>query len=243
MIYFLIPVFNESDNIPLLAESIINSLPSEDKYYVFVDDCSTDNTIETIKKYFIGQRLQLVTKEVNGGPGDSFNKGFDWILDNSTSITDTIVTMEGDNTSDINILPKMYTISQLGYDLVLASVYAQGGGFNKTSFFRRLISVLANSMIRFIFDLKVLTLSSFYRVYSISLIRRIKEKDKVLITEKGFISMVEVLLKAIRTDAKIIEVPMLLDMSRRKGKSKMKTFKTALSYMVFLLKDIQKKKA
>jgi len=242
MIYFLIPVFNEADNIPLLAESIVNSLPSEEKYYVFVDDCSTDSTIETIKKYFAGQRLQLITKEINGGPGDSFNKGFDWILDNSPSITDSIVTMEGDNTSDINILPKMYTISQLGYDLVLASVYAQGGGFNKTSFFRRLISVLANSIIRFIFDLKVLTLSSFYRIYSVALVIKIKDKNKVLISEKGFISMVELLLKAIRADARIIEVPMLLDMSKRKGKSKMKTFKTAFSYIVFLLNDVSKRK-
>ena len=241
MIYFLIPVFNEADNIPLLAKSIINSLPLEEKYYVFVDDCSTDNTIETIKKYFTGQHLQLITKETNGGPGDSFNKGFDWILGSSASLTDTIVTMEGDNTSDINILSKMYTISLLGYDLVLASVYAQGGGFNKTLFFRRLISVLANSMIRFIFDLKVLTLSSFYRIYSVALIRKIKDNNKVLIYEKGFISMVELLLKAIRADAKIIEVPMLLDMSKRKGKSKMKTFKTFLSYVVFLIKDISKR--
>ena len=50
--------------------------------------------------------------------------------------------------------------------------------------------------------------------------------------------MVEVLLKAIRADAKIIEVPMRLDASKRKGKSKMKTFKTALSYLFFLLKDL-----
>ncbi|HTA81410.1 MAG TPA: glycosyltransferase [Bacteroidia bacterium] len=242
MIYFLIPVFNEADNIPLLAESVINILPSEDKHYIFVDDCSTDNTIEVIKKYFAGKLLQVITKEINGGPGDSFNKGFEWILQTSSSDADIVVTMEGDNTSDIKILPTMTTLSGLGYDLVLASVYAQGGGFNKTSFFRRLISVVANTAIRFIFDLKVLTLSSFYRVYSVDLLRKIKKEHPVLIQEKGFISMVELLLKAIRAGAKIIEVPMLLDMTKRKGKSKMKTFKTTFSYLKFLINDLSRKR-
>ena len=176
MIYFLIPVYNEADNIPLLAKNTIEALPSENKFFVFVDDCSTDSTIETIKKYYSGYGLQVITKEVNGGPGDSFNRGFEWILNHSDSADDIVVTMEGDNTSDIGILSTMIILSRLNYDLVLASVYAQGGGFNKTSFFRRLTSVIANTTIRFIFDLKVLTLSSFYRVFSIKILRDNKRK-------------------------------------------------------------------
>ena len=242
MIYFLIPVFNEADNIPLLTDTITNCLPGEDKYFVFVDDCSTDDTITVIKKHFEGKQLEVITKQVNGGPGDSFNKGLEWILANFKSDKDIVVTLEGDNTSDIGILFTMLTLSRLGYDLVLASVYAQGGGFRQTSFFRRLISVVANTAIRFIFDLKVLTLSSFYRVFSINLLKKIKEKNGVLIEEKGFISMVEILLKAIRADARIIEVPMHLDSSKRKGKSKMKTFKTSMSYLTFLINDLKKKR-
>src|ERR1700722_9880248 len=107
MIYFLIPVFNETDNIALLADSITNCLPGESKFFVFVDDCSTDNTIAVINKHFADKSLQIITKEANGGPGDSFNKGFDWILNHSASADDIVVTLEGDNTSDIAILPTM----------------------------------------------------------------------------------------------------------------------------------------
>ena len=46
--------------------------------------------------------------------------------------------------------------------------------------------------------------------------------------------MVEILIKAIKLEAKIIEVPMLLNSENRKGKSKMKIFKTILSYLRFL---------
>jgi dolichol-phosphate mannosyltransferase len=242
MIYFLIPVYNESENIPLLSKNTIEILPTEDKFFVFVDDCSTDGTPDTIRKYYEGKQLQIITKETNGGPGDSFNKGFEWILNHSTSPKDIIVTLEGDNTSDVNILPTMIALNRFDYSLVLASVYAQGGGFEKTSFFRKFISFIANTAMRFIFDLKVLTMSSFYRVYSVSLLRELKKKYGVIITEKGFISMVEVLLKAIRTGAKIIEVPMRLDMTSRKGKSKMKTFKTMISYGKFFLKGLSDRK-
>ncbi|MGP8215897.1 MAG: glycosyltransferase family 2 protein [Bacteroidia bacterium] len=240
MIYILIPVFNEAENIPLLAQNLIESLPGEHKYYVFVDDCSTDRTIALIQKHFDGKPLQIITKTANGGPGDSFNKGFDWILSHSTSSSDLVVTMEGDNTSDIGILFTMLTLSRLGFDLILASIYAQGGYFRRTSFLRKSLSALANAIIRLIFDLKVLTLSSFYRIYSVPLLAKIKEKHTVIITEKGYISMVEVLLRAIRVNARIIEVPMILDSSKRKGSSKMKIIKTTKNYIFFLLKNIRR---
>jgi glycosyltransferase involved in cell wall biosynthesis len=237
MIYFLIPVFNEADNIPLLADTITTCLPGEDKHFVFVDNCSTDDTVSFIKKHYGNSRLEIITKQINGGPGDSFNKGFEWILTNSTLPDGIVVTLEGDNTSDISILPTMVTLSRLGYNMVLASVYAQGGGFDKTSSFRKITSLVANLLVRFVFNIKVLTLSSFYRVYAIELLKKIKAENKVLIEEKGFISMVELLVKAIHAKAKIIEVPMLLDSSKRKGKSKMKAVKNMFSYIHFLIKS------
>lgn len=237
MIYFLIPVFNEVDNMPLLAENLTSCLPGEERHFVFVDDCSTDGTVDAIKKLFNKFPLQVITKQANGGPGDSFNKGFEWILSNSKSDSDIIVTLEGDNTSDIGILFTMITLSRLNYNLVLASVYAQGGGFDKTSFFRKIASLVANLMVRFVFNIQVLTLSSFYRVYHVSLLRKIKSENGIIIKESGFISMVEVLIKAIRAKASIIEVPMLLDSSKRKGKSKMKTMQNMVRYLQFLIKS------
>ena len=143
--------------------------------------------------------------------------------------------MEGDNTSDISILPHMIKISEMGYDLVLASAYAQGGGFEKTSLIRKIISFFANMLFRAFFNIKVLTLSSFYRVYKITLIKSIKIAYGSIIREKGFICMLEILIKAIHVHAKIIEVPMLLKSDQRKGKSKMKLITNTLSYLRFLL--------
>jgi len=235
-LYFLIPVYNESDNLNLLSRSLISALPATDKFYLFVDDCSGDDTIIKIKNLFGKVPHHVITKEKNSGPGDSFNLGFRWILENSVNNDDAIVTLEADNTSDIGILPVMTTLSTLGYDLVLASVYAQGGGFDRSSFFRKLISFSANFFLRFAFNIKVQTLSSFYRVYHVSLIRKISSNYEKVISEKGFVCMFEILLKTVRAGASIIEVPMILRSANRKGSSKMKILRTMYQYIRYSLK-------
>lgn len=236
MIYFLIPVYNEAENLEQLCKSLCNQLPEQEKFYVFSDDGSKDNSQQKIKQSLTTGSYIILGDGSNNGPGNAFNIGFDWILQNSKD-NDFIVSLESDNTSDLNILPVMIKNAEMGFDLVLASVYAQGGGFDKTSFLRRVASLGANLLLRFAFDLKVLTLSSFYRVYKVSLIRKIKENDPVIIREKGFICMIELLLKAVKANAAVLEVPMMLNSSKRMGKSKMKVLKTMISYLRFLMKS------
>jgi glycosyltransferase involved in cell wall biosynthesis len=241
MIFILIPVFNEEDNIGSLAKNLIEFKKNnnEEFFFVFVDDCSSDKTVELINLYFNDLNFTILLKEFNKGPGDSFQTGFEWILEytgHPKSTTDLVITIEADNTSDLDILSVMISLANQKFDLVLASVYAQGGGFEKTGLIRVVLSFLANVFFRAFFDIKVLTLSSFYRVYRLELIQRIKVSNKKLIEEPGFISMLEILLKSIKVNASIIEVPMKLRSSNRIGKSKMKLFKTFASYIHFLLK-------
>lgn len=237
MIYFLVPVYNEKDNLDQLCENLHHVMPGYEKYFVFSDDGSSDGSQQKIQKVMENERYVILGDGSNNGPGFAFNKGFEWILQKSQDIeNDIIVTIEADNTSDLKILPVMIKNTEMGFDLVLASVYAQGGGFDKTSFFRRLTSLSANLVLRFAFDLKVLTLSSFYRVYKVSIIKKIKANNSDIIKEPGFICMIEVLLKAVKSDASVLEIPMMLNSLQRKGKSKMKVFKTMMSYFIFLIK-------
>ena len=234
---YLIPIFNEKENLDSLYSNLIHHLDQNvESFFLFVDDCSTDGSVELIKSLFSSHPFHVITKETNQGPGHSFNLGFKYILNNYPDSNELkIITMEADNTSDIKLLSSMLSISNLDFDLVLASVYAQGGGFSKTSFIRKFLSFTANMMFRSVFDVKVLTLSSFYRIYDIGIIRKIEERYKVIIKEDGFICMLEILLKSIAVNAKVIEVPMLLKSDERVGKSKMKIFKNSVSYLRFLM--------
>lgn len=235
-VYFLIPVFNESANLDSLSESLKKTFTKGEKIYLFVDDKSTDDTVDKIHNLFNSESYHLLQKESNQGPGDSFNLGFEWILDHSDDESDIVVTIEADNTSDIDLLPVMVSISALNYSLVLASVYVQGGGFDKTSLIRRVISFFANIFLRALFNVKIQTLSSFYRIYHIGLLRTIKQNYNQIISEKGFVCMFEILLKAIKVEAKIIEVPMVLKSQNRKDKSKMKILKTMNQYLRYAFK-------
>ena len=240
-LYFLVPLYNEEQNIALLHKNVTSVFPGQKKFFLLVDDASSDKTVEAATRLFGNeQNFQLLTKSKNQGPGDSFNMGFEWILSHSQHEKDLIITLEGDNTSDLGIVNTMVMLSVSGYSLVLASVYAQGGDFEGTTFWRKFISFIANQLLRFAFDIKVLTLSSFFRVYHVTLIAKIKEKHTTIIESKGFICMIEILLKAIRADAKIIEVPMILKSNIRKGKSKMKIWKTSWSYLKFLAANLKR---
>lgn len=235
MIYFLIPVYNEAANLNNLYRELTSWRSAEEVHFVFSDDGSKDASIKAINELFAGQSFTVLGDGINRGPGAAFSAGFEWILKNSSS-QDKVVTLEADCTSDLNILKTMLTLNSLGYDLVLSSVYAQGGGFEKTSFVRKFISAVANFMFRFLFDIKVLTLSSFYRVYSVSLLKRVQDKFGSTTTEPGFVCMLEILVRSIQCDAKVIEVPMQLHSSKRIGPSNMKVLKTTLHYFRFLVK-------
>lgn len=236
MIYIVIPIFNEEKNINNLSKEIKSLNVKDSIFLVFYDDGSKDNSIVEINKCFSEFDFTILGDGNNYGPGNAFNEAFNWICENSIDKNDKVVTIEADCTSDLSILNDMLVINKLGYNLVLASVYAQGGGFDSTNFFRKIISSLANLMFRFLFNVKVLTISSFYRVYDVKLLKKIKRENSVIIKEKGFICMLEILLKSIKADAKMIEVPMTLNSKKRIGKSNMKIFKTTLEYLFYLLK-------
>ncbi|MBK7945889.1 MAG: glycosyltransferase [Flavobacteriales bacterium] len=235
MRYFIVPTYNEAANLPHLARELAPFLADNQAWLVLSDDGSSDGTRELARSLFPIERLTVLGDGTNRGPGHAFNAGFEHVLARAKD-EDLIVTMEADCTSDIRILPDMLAIAGLGYDLVLASVYAQGGGFERTTWLRKLLSATANFIYRFIFDLKVSTLSSFYRVYRAGSLRVAQKRYGTLITEHGFICMLELLIKLIRTEARVIEVPMVLASERRIGRSRMKLMRTTLHYFRFLLR-------
>ena len=241
MKYVLIPLYNEEENIENLFKEIDQFIINKysDPFFVFVDDSSADNTVKLLNQYFEKLNYIILTKESNQGPGHSFNIGFEWIISHGKS-GDTIITMEADCTSDLAILDTMLILSEKGFYLVLASIYAQSGGFQSTGFMRKFLSFGANFLLRFVLDIKVLTLSSFYRIYSYDIVREVSNNNKKIIEESGFISMIEMLYKCIKLNASVIEVPMTLKSDKRKGKSKMKIFKTVVSYIKFLFSIIFK---
>ncbi|HDO25713.1 MAG TPA: glycosyltransferase family 2 protein, partial [Nitrospirae bacterium] len=70
MISIVIPTYNAEKFMPALLDSIFSSTVS-DFEVIIVDDCSTDNTVEAVKKY----PVKLIRLTENSGPGKARNMG------------------------------------------------------------------------------------------------------------------------------------------------------------------------
>lgn len=235
-LYVVVPVFNEAPNMEALFEAfrfLENELSSEYAVsFVLVDDGSSDDTVQCARAAIGSLNLSVLQHEVNKGPGTAFATGFTYLADR-LSPTDWVLTMEGDNTSRHELVKQMLGRTREGFDVVLASPYMYGGGFTQTSFIRKLLSSGANLVVKDLLDIQgILTVSSFFRLYSADSLQRLQRVfGPGVVQRKGFESMVEMVMKMAMLRLTISEVAMQLDSSRRKGKSKMKIFRTIRGYL------------
>jgi dolichol-phosphate mannosyltransferase len=235
VIHVVVPAFNEAGNVDGMLEGIRERLEPLGLRYrvVVVDDGSTDGTGDQCRRASTpASPVEVVSHRENLGPGAAFRSGFLRVLEDADPL-DVVVTMEGDRTSDPRILTRMlHRVWEEGDHIVLASCYLYGGGVRGTSLHRVGLSHVANGLMKKTLGLSGLqTLSSFYRVYQVSALKALRARyGDDFISTRGFECMVEILYRAVRLGLRISEVPMLLDGSRRAGKSKMKVLRTSLAY-------------
>jgi dolichol-phosphate mannosyltransferase len=231
MIRFVIPAYNERENIPNLMADLAPRALELGARIIFVDDGSTDGTAETIEEHRDGLHLAIVRHNVNRGLGTAINSGLRAALGESHD-DDAIVTLEADNTSDLNDLPRMLELFNQGHDIVLASVYAPGGRIIGVAPWRLAASRSVSNAFRYAGGLREIhTLSSLYRVYRAGTLRRAADTyGYLLVREPGFAANVELLLKLYNAGATVAEVPTVNDWSRRLGASKMNLRPTVMAY-------------
>ena len=231
MIRFVIPAYNEAENIPNLMADLAPRARELGARIIFVDDGSKDGTYEAIQAHRDGLHLAVVRHPVNRGLGCAINSGLRAALGESQD-GDAIVTLEADNTSDLDDLPAMLAKFNQGADVVLASVYAPGGRIVGVAPWRLAASKAVSNSFRYAGGLKEIhTLSSLYRVYRAGTLRRAAETyGWLLVREPGFAANVELLLKLYNAGAKVAEVPTVNDWSRRLGTSKMNLKPTVMAY-------------
>jgi len=200
--------------------------------FLLVDDGSSDGTAELAEDLSDGLGLVVLRHDVNLGPGRAFATAFEY-LSSRLGDDDCVVTMEGDNTSRLELLRQMTVRSREGYDVVFASPYMYGGGVQNTSAFRVFLSHMSNAFVKEFLGIHgILTMSSFFRFYRAPALRKLQSQYGPGIVERaGFESMVEMTLKMIYLNIPISEVPMVLDTSQRAGKSKMKVMRTIFGYL------------
>jgi dolichol-phosphate mannosyltransferase len=241
LIYIIVPGYNEARNLPLLAKKTKAAMQALNRLYTLyvINDGSSDDTVSLCTKFAKEMPLRIISFPTNRGVDEAFRAGFREVLA-LVKEGDIIVTKEADNTSDTDILKHMVESVESGFDIVLASCFAKEGKVEGSSWDRHLLSFCANTLLKTFFPIKgVNTYSSFYRAYNAMTLRRaFNAYDGHMLQERGFVCMVEMVVKLARLGLRIGEVPMILRCDKREGISKMRRRKTILGYFKFIRKQM-----
>jgi len=258
MIFILLPAYNEGKALKQLLGNIARVMVPCPYKIVLVNDGSTDETGEILRKLQVtGYGLQVITHEKNRGLGEALKSGLNYILPQLKN-NDGVVTLDADNTHPPELIPLMVEKIKEGYELIIASRFCPGGKEIGLKFLRRLFSRGACWLLRLFFPYprvnpvrngvplfrrkggisnEVKDYTSGYRAYSGDLLKQATKLygDK-FVMEKGFTVMAEILIKLKKIRPKIAEIPLILRYDLKKGKSKIKIMRTIIQYFRLILK-------
>jgi len=221
----VIPMFNEAENARATLNQVAEAMVSFQGTYeiVAVNDGSTDDTLLELKRAAEKNgRVEIVTYSKNFGRGKALREGF------KKSKGEIVVSIDADLSYDPHYILDFVKALQTeqDVDLVLASPYMPGGGVENVPFLRLWISRLGNRVLRLAMPNRIYTSTGIFRAY------RKKVLDSLEIESDGKEIHLEILSKALALGYRVKESPAILT-SRKKGKSKFKFKKTAVSHLVF----------
>ena len=227
MYSLVIPAHNEAKNLPKLLEKACSALKKiKEKFEIIVvDDNSTDNSDEVLKKLKEKiKELRIVTRTKNPGAGYAIREGLSKVRG------DIIITMDADLSHDPAEIASFLKLLKV-YDMVCGSRYAKGGKAEMT-YSRILVSNLFNIIFRKLLGIPVKDFTSGFRAYKSKII------DKIELKSKKFGIFIEIPLKAHLAGFKLTETPISYH-ERGFGKSNLNYFKQGPEYIKIALEALR----
>ena len=222
----VVPCYNEEQTLPYLANTL-RSVARElgDRYrfsFVFIDDCSTDRTWQTLQTLF-GElpNCILVRHEQNLGVAAAIQTGL------RVAPADIVCSMDCDCTYDPHELGRMIPLLTEDVDVVTASPYHPLGGVKNVPGWRLFLSKTLSRLYRLVLHQKLHTYTSCFRVY------RRQAALGLPVQRGGFFGVAEMLGRLDLAGRRIVEFPTTLE-ARMLGRSKMKVLRTIVGHMSLL---------
>ncbi len=220
----VVPLMNEEDNIKYLIDEVEKALKDFDYELILVDDGSTDNTVEEIKKH-MNSHTKLVILNRNYGQTSAMAAGIE------IASGDIIATIDGDLQNDPTDIPVMIEKLKKENVDVVAGIRAK----RQDEPLRKFLSKIANKIIRKITNVHISDYGCTLKVFK-------KDVAKNLQLYGELHRFIPILAKMY--GAKITEMP-VKHHERRFGKSKYgfnRIFKVIsdLMYLVFMQRFGQK---
>ena len=141
---------------------------------------------------------------------------------------DIIITMDADNTFPAGLALRMVRLIREGNDVVIASRYRSGSYVRGVPLYRQLLSYAGSWLCRVLFPIRgVRDYTCGYRAYHVAALSQLVSRyGEDFISERGFASMVDILLRLRQQQLIFTEVPLVLRYDLKPGRSKMNVSRT-----------------
>lgn len=226
LISVIVPCFNEEPTIPMLQPVLANLIRGfGDAYSVeilFVDDGSSDATLEKLQEAAPVLQGRVLAHPQNKGIAEAFRTGF------REARGDIVCTIDADCTFDpMELISMVAELEESGVEIVSASPYHPDGGVEGVPAWRLVLSGGASVIYRWILPVKLYSYTACFRVFRRSALQKIHFDDS------GFLGIAQILISALLQGVQVIERPMILK-TRVSGVSKMRTLAVIRDHARFM---------
>ena len=220
----ILPTYNEAGNITRLFKELKEKFPDID--ILHIDDNSPDGTAEIALEYGLKNYRQIRNFR-KMGLGSAYRQGFQWAIERNYKY---VITMDSDGSHQIEDLePLLKAIDNC--DLVIGTRWMPKGSVVNWPLYRQLISKFGTWYAKKALKLPYRDLTSGFRVYDCSILKRINIEN---VDSKGYVFQIQMVEAIAKNSGSIKEVPITF-VERIQGRSKM-TGRIALEAFIWITK-------
>lgn len=219
----IVPVYNEENALDKTLK-IFKMLREnkQDLEFIFIDDGSTDNSLDILKKY-VGNGIKLLIHDRNKGYGASIKAGINVASYDYIAITDA----DGSYPNEI-ILDLFELFIHENADMLIGE---RSGEFVEMTFLRKIPKYFLTKLAEFLTDCKIPDLNSGLRVIRKDLVLKFM---RYLPDRFSFTSTLTLLF--LSNNYKILYFP--INYYKRTGKSKIKPVKDTLNFFQLIIRTV-----
>ena len=208
----IVPTYNESENLELIAERLHTAVPAA--HLLVVDDNSPDGTGALADALAAREPwVHVLHRTGKQGLGAAYVAGFRWAAEHGF---DVVVEMDADGSHAPEQLPRLLAALEHA-DLVLGSRWVAGGEVVNWPKSRELLSRGGNLWTRIALGIPLRDATGGYRAYRRAVLDEALARD---VASQGYCFQVDLAWRIWQAGHRVVEVPITF-VERERGESKM----------------------
>jgi dolichol-phosphate mannosyltransferase len=214
--WLVLPTYDEAGTLEPLVRAVLPQLALASSVHrvLVVDDNSPDGTGRVADRLAAElEGVEVIHRAFKAGLGPAYIDGFRRALGAGAEL---VLQMDADFSHDPADVPRLIAAAA-GYDVVLGSRYAPGGGIENWGLGRRLLSRAGCRYARSVLGVGVRDLTGGFKCMRAEVLR---ELDLSTIRADGYGFQIEVTYRALKSGFSVAELPIVFH-ERRTGRSKM----------------------